>query len=191
MSIINRLLRLRGKANCTNDYSSSVFNVPVRLNGQGKVSLGKSISFGYKLAPIIGRGSITIQARYKESLIEIGDLVEFSNNITIIALSKISIGSRCLIADMVTIVDSDFHDISPLDRYSDLKRFNSDGLVASTFVEDNVWIGSRSIILKGVRIGTGSIIGAGSIVTNNIPPNVLACGVPAKITKILLSNNMT
>lgn len=50
-------------------------------------------------------------------------------------------------------------------------------------IEDDVWIGCNSVILPGVKIGTGAIIGAGSVVTKNIPANAIVCGNPAKILK--------
>lgn len=50
-------------------------------------------------------------------------------------------------------------------------------------ISDDVWIGANVIILPGVHIGTGSVIGAGSIVTKNIPPSVVAVGNPAKVIK--------
>lgn len=147
--------------------------------------LGNSIAFGYDLAPQIGDGRIIIQARYSESEISIGNRVELSNNVTIISLNKIEIGSDCLIADMVSIMDSDFHDLSPTARLSRDKRLYSDGAIAPVIIEDNVWIGSRSIILKGVKIGRGSVIGAGSVVVRDIPEKSLACGVPARIIRPL------
>lgn len=183
--MFRRLWRIRGSVHRRNVPITSCFNVPVYFNGEGKVELGENISFGYSLAPKIGNGSILIQARYKESKISIGDFVEFSNNISIIALERIIIGSKCLIADLVSIVDSDFHDISPIARSSECQRLESDGLTLPTIIEENVWIGTRSIILKGVRIGAGSIIGAGSVVVKSIPSGVIACGVPAKVSRYL------
>ena len=50
-------------------------------------------------------------------------------------------------------------------------------------IEDDVWIGANSTILKGVKIGKGSVIGAGTIVTRNVPPNVVVVGNPARIIK--------
>lgn len=50
-------------------------------------------------------------------------------------------------------------------------------------IEDDVWIGAGAIILKGVKIGTGAVIGAGSLVTKNIPPYAIALGSPAKVVK--------
>jgi len=50
-------------------------------------------------------------------------------------------------------------------------------------LEDNVWVGANAIILKGVRIGKNSVIGAGSVVTKDVPSNVVVAGNPAKIVR--------
>ncbi|MOA49611.1 2,3,4,5-tetrahydropyridine-2,6-dicarboxylate N-acetyltransferase [compost metagenome] len=51
------------------------------------------------------------------------------------------------------------------------------------FIEDNVWIGEKAVILKGVRIGHNSIVAAGAVVTKNVPPFSIVAGVPAKVIK--------
>jgi maltose O-acetyltransferase len=185
MLLYKKLFYIHGSSNCQNLLSKSEFNVPVYFNGLGAVKLGVNISFGYRKAPKIAKGSIILQARYKHSRITIGSNVEFSNNITIIALSDISIGDNCLIADFVTIVDSDFHDVSPAKRSNLAEREFSDGAISKTVIGNNVWIGSRVLVLKGVNIGDGCVIGAGSVVTKNIPEYTLACGNPAKVIRPL------
>ena len=50
-------------------------------------------------------------------------------------------------------------------------------------IGDDVWVGANSVVLPGVTIGSGVVIGAGSVVTRDIPPNVLACGVPCKVIR--------
>ena len=50
-------------------------------------------------------------------------------------------------------------------------------------IEENVWVGSRALILKGVRVGKGSIVAAGAVVTKNVPPNCIVAGNPAKVVK--------
>ena len=116
-----------------------------------------------------------LQARNAASTIEIGDSNHLSNNVTVIALERIKIGNNCLIGDSVAIYDSDFHPVAAL------QRKNGNGLIASVIIQDNVWIGSRSIILKGVTIGSNSVIGAMSLVTKSVPPNSIYGGVPAKL----------
>ncbi|EFI14399.1 MULTISPECIES: DapH/DapD/GlmU-related protein [Bacteroides] len=54
-------------------------------------------------------------------------------------------------------------------------------------IHDNVWIGTRATILKGVTIGEGAIVAAGAVVTKNVPPHTLVGGVPAKIIKEKIS----
>lgn len=100
---------------------------------------------------------------------------------SICAAQSIRIGKACLIGANVTLADTDFHAVAPQDR-----RFNnceSDIAAAPIRIGDNVFIGTESIILKGVEIGENSIIGAGSVVTKNVPANVIAAGNPARIIR--------
>ena len=102
------------------------------------------------------------------------------NGISIIARSKtIKIGNNVLIAPNVLIMDSDFHIPWPV---KDRNQFSIE-LDKSVEICDNVWIGARSVILKGVTIGCNSIIAAGTVVTKDVPANALAAGNPAKIIK--------
>ena len=85
------------------------------------------------------------------------------------------IGSGCI------ITDTDSHPIRWQDRLDNPNSTVSKPIV----IEDNVFIGARSIILKGVTIGFGSVVGAGSVVSKDVPKNVIVCGNPAKIVKHL------
>ena len=86
-----------------------------------------------------------------------------------------------LVAPDVIIVDSDFHAPWPMESRSTDPGLENDRPVV---IEDYAWIGMRSIILKGVTIGRGAIVGAGSVVTRDIPPFAVACGSPARVVKI-------
>lgn len=90
----------------------------------------------------------------------------------------IKIGNNVLIGSGVLITDSDSHSLLPSKR-------NIPSFIISKpiVIEDDVFIGARSIILKGVNIGKGSVIGAGSVVSKSIPPMHIAAGNPAKIIK--------
>ena len=154
------------------------FNVPLRVDGRGHVAIGDGVWFGYGLAPRMGSGEILLQARESTSRIQIGDGTAFSNNVSVVSRIGVTIGARCLVGDAVMIVDADFHGISPEER-------RQVGDAAPVLIGDNVWLGSRVIVLKGVTIGEGAVIAAGSVVTRDIPARVVAGGVPAKVIKQL------
>ena len=153
---------------------------PVAFNGAGAVSIGSKVILGYVNGPKVGNGSILVQARKKDAQITMGNETSTSNNITIIACQSIVIGCNCQIGDNVTIYDSDFH------HPNIYMRKVSEGAVTPVEIGNNVWIGSRVIILKGVSVGDGSVIAAGSVLTKSIPANCLAAGVPAKVIRNLL-----
>ena len=152
-------------------------NCPLRVDGAGVVRLGADVSLGYRKAPRLGTGENLLQARKEGSEVLVGQGTCTSNNISIVACSRISIGDRCRIGDQVAIYDCDFHEINPETRN------NTDGEIQPVSIGDNVWLGSRVVVLKGVSIGDNSVIAAGSIVTQSIPARSLAAGVPAKVVR--------
>ncbi len=154
-------------------------HVPLRADGPGKVIIGTNVHLGYRGAPILADGSIQIQARHPSTTVEVGDNTSFSNNVQIISETSVTIGASCLLGDAVLILDSDFHNITPSGRHSE------PGRTSRISIEDNVFIGSRVIILKGVTIGRNSVVGAGSVVVRSIPPNVIAAGNPTKVIRPL------
>jgi acetyltransferase-like isoleucine patch superfamily enzyme len=111
--------------------------------------------------------------------IVIGDDTGLSGT-TICAQTSVRVGARCLFGADVTIVDTDFHPIAPQERrFKPLSASESRPVV----IEDNVFIGGSSMILKGVTIGRNSVVGAGSIVTRSIPENVIAAGNPCRVVR--------
>jgi len=99
---------------------------------------------------------------------------------TISAATSITLGDRVLIGAGCLITDSDAHPILA-DERDDATKIKSCAIV----IEDDCFIGARSIILKGVRIGTGSVIGAGSVVTGDVPSGVIVAGNPARLVRKL------
>ncbi len=93
------------------------------------------------------------------------------------AAESIVIGDACMIAHGVYISDADWHGI--------YDRAQPVGETKPVVFEDNVWIGDSAIICKGVTIGKNSIIGAGAVVTKDVPPNSIFAGNPAKLVKSL------
>ncbi|GAA0881351.1 hypothetical protein GCM10009119_43210 [Algoriphagus jejuensis] len=96
--------------------------------------------------------------------------------------SKILIGNKVMFGPNVSIFTGD-HNTSVLGRYMyDVKEKLAENDAPVT-IENDVWIGTRAIILKGVTIGSGSIIAAGSLVLKDVPPNSVVGGVPCKFLK--------
>ena len=89
----------------------------------------------------------------------------------------ISIGDSCMLAQGAYVTDSDWHDI--------YNRGVSVGRKEAIKIGDNVWIGDSAIVCKGVTIGDNSIVGAGSVVVRDLPPNVVAAGNPADVIRKL------
>lgn len=106
------------------------------------------------------------------SVLELGSGF-FNINTKIRCGNSIKIGKGVAISHDVTIMDSDFHFL----EYEGYRQ--SEPVV----IGNHVWIGSRAMILKGVKIGDGAVIGAGSIVTRSIPPNCIAAGNPARVIR--------
>src|SRR5215210_7419554 len=124
---------------------------------------------------------------------KVGDFT-LLNGALIMAEERIEIGSHCLISWNVGIADSDFHPLEPAQRLVDseaLAPFYKDRptrpklRTAPVVIGDNVWIGMNAIVLKGVSIGENSVVAAGSVVSKDVPSNVVVAGNPAITVKRL------
>jgi acetyltransferase-like isoleucine patch superfamily enzyme len=110
-------------------------------------------------------------------------------NGSLIAAQSIEIGDDVLISWGVTIVDHNSHAISFSGRSQDVinwrlgKKDWTNVKIASIKISNKVWIGFNSIILKGVTIGEGAIVGAGSVVTKNVPAWTIVAGNPARVIR--------
>ncbi len=111
-----------------------------------------------------------------EGHLVIGDEVFINYGSSIAAQQRVEIGNHCSLGTYVLIMDNDFHQVDPELR-------NVLPAAQPIILEDNVWLGARVIVLKGVRIGRDSVIGAGSVVTRDIPPYSVAAGVPARVIR--------
>lgn len=116
------------------------------------------------------------------SHVKLGRNVYANFNLTLVDDGLIEIGSFTMIGPNVTIATA-CHPISPELRRRGL-QYNKNVVIG-----ENVWIGSGAIILPGVRIGDNSIIGAGSVVTRDIPSNVIAVGNPCKVLREICEND--
>lgn len=112
--------------------------------------------------------------------IRVGKYCLLCPGVRISSASSITIGDGCMMAQSVYITDSDWHGI--------YDRNESVGGSAPVRIGGNVWLGDSVIVCKGVTIGDNSIIGAGSVVTRDIPSNVIAAGNPSIVVKNLDTN---
>lgn len=172
-----------------NRFISAIINTFHRFRG-AKISSKSMIYKGAKLLRHpknikIGKYSIIkssseICACNKNAFIEIGDRTTIGNYTFIYASEKISIGNDCMIAPFVYIVDSN-HKME-----AGIKMNLQDNVTKPIKIGNDVWIGAKAVILSGVDIGDGAIISAGSVVNENVMPNSIVGGVPARHLKYRL-----
>ena len=145
------------------------------------VVYGPNIHLGKNITMVGANGFrtnlTTVNFGGHEGHIKIGDNVLVMNGVRISSAKEIIIGDNCMLANFCYIMDSDWHDI--------YDRNISPGKSSSVILENNVWVGDSAIICKGVRIGENSVIGAGSVVREDVPPNAVVIGNPAKVVKYL------
>lgn len=92
--------------------------------------------------------------------------------------ASVTVGDRCLLSDC-ELVDTDFHNLDPARRHEPPGPATRQPIV----VEENVWVGAHALVLKGVRIGRDSVVGAATVVRSDVPPRVVVIGNPQEIVK--------
>ena len=167
------------KRNSVGLGKNTKLNGRVYFNGKN-ISIGNNvrINSGFRFNAIGGQERSMFITR-KEGKIIIGNNTGISNS-TIVSCSKIIIGNNVLIGGSCKIYDTDFHSINPVERIKGAGTKCKDVTIC-----DGVFIGAHSIILKGVTIGKNSVVGAGSVVTKDIPENEVWGGNPAKFLKTI------
>jgi galactoside O-acetyltransferase len=115
--------------------------------------------------------------------VTIGDGTYINSNLTLVDDYKITIGSGVLIAPNVTISSTGHPVHYKLRPHGEMYSFE-------VVIKDNVWIGSNVVICPGVTIGENSVIGAGSIVLNDIPANCIAAGNPCKVIREITDRDL-
>jgi acetyltransferase-like isoleucine patch superfamily enzyme len=193
--MIQRFLsKLRSKREGTSDFIEAPYDVnlsQVHLNLRTPKKGKKYLS--------IGNGS-AVQGQFiferESGYIEIGKNT-FIGGSQFICIEEIKIGNDTLISWGCTFSDNDAHSLEWENRKNDVAEWKK-GLDENKvgryknwdhvkrkkiIIEDKVWIGFNVIVLKGVRIGEGAVVGAGSVVTKDVPPYTVVGGNPAKIIK--------
>jgi acetyltransferase-like isoleucine patch superfamily enzyme len=150
------------------------------FTGDGSIHLGEDCNL-----------KINFAVRLPESQITVGNRCFIAAGTMVLAADCVEIGNDVLIGEGCYISDNDGHSLDLDIRKQDVANRRKglkvwDGIAAvPVIIGDNAWIAPRSIILKGVTIGRGAVIGAGSVVTKDVPPMTLAAGNPARIIRTL------
>ena len=138
---------------------------------EGVLDLGERVRFVGHVVPV----EISVE---RNGSLTIGDRTFINYGTSIGVTRSVTIGADCDLGPYVNIVDTHFHRLEPERRG---ERPDPDPVV----IGDNVWLGARVIVLPGVTIGEGSVVGAGSVVTGDIPARSLAVGSPARVIRAL------
>ncbi len=152
---------------------------PLLLKGKGKIYFGENVQIGVVSSPNFYSHYTYLEVREEWSEIIIGNNVAINNAFSIECSSKVIIENDVLIGANCSIIDNDGHDLEIDNRNGGSPK------TAPVHIQQNVFLGSNVSILKGITIGKNSIIGNGSVVTKNIPENVIAAGNPAKVIRNL------
>jgi acetyltransferase-like isoleucine patch superfamily enzyme len=148
----------------------------LRLAKGSVVEIGNNVNLSSmsRFNPLAPGRRLSIVTTTSRARIVIKDGAGISNSV-ISCCESITVGKDTLIGAECLITDSDFHGV-PL-------RENPPARSAPVEIGDLVFVGTRTIVLKGVKIGNHSVIGAGSVVTSDIPENCLAAGNPARVIR--------
>ena len=142
-----------------------------RVVNHGRIVIGYKARFDSVAAPI----ELVAEAG---ALLEIGERTFINFGCNIAATSSIRIGAHSLLGPYCMLMDNAYHRIEP-DRRDE--RPESAPIVLGR----NVWLGARTIVLPGVTIGEDACVGAGSVVTKDVPPRSFVAGVPARVIRSL------
>lgn len=135
----------------------------------------------------------TLICHRRDSRIVVGARTSIGGATVIESLQSVTIGDDCLISHYVTIQDHNSHPLEWEHRCNDVADWLA-GLKdwthvahADVSIEQRCWIGTHCIILKGVHLGEGCVVGAGSVVTKSFPPYSVIAGNPARLIRSLMA----
>lgn len=154
------------------------------LQDKSKIKIGKSSHIRGELLVFAHGGQIVI-----------GDDCYVGEGTRIWSGKSILIGNRVLISHGVNIFDSQTHSLSARERNEHYKKIVTSGHPTEinldelpVVIEDDAWIACMSIILRGVHIGRGAVVAAGSVVTKDVPAWAVVAGNPARVIKMIPEN---
>lgn len=149
-----------------------------RLYGRCRVSGRSGIRIGQRLLMIAETVPCELTT-HAGGRLEMGDRVFVNYGASISAHRLVRIGDDCKIGQYAIVLDCDYHELETP------THDGGHGVPEPVVLESGVWLGARAIVLRGVTVGRGSVVAAGSVVTSDLPPGVLAGGVPARVLRPL------
>ncbi len=150
---------------------------PSVFRGKNLIDFGCGLTTGYYC-----RIDVVKNIQGSNKVIRFGKNVQINDSVHIAAGCSIEIGDNVLIASRVFITDHN-HGSFPVDSEYHLPPAARSLSFSPVKIEDNVWIGESVCVLPGVSIGRGCVVGAGSVVTKDLPPNTICVGNPARPIK--------
>jgi len=155
----------------------------IHRHSEASIKIGNNVKLAgcHLQNPICSGAKLVLAAKEKGAEIIIGDGTGISCSV-VYAARSVRIGKHVNIGANCAIYDTDFHPVDHIKRRKhDIKSIEAKPIV----IHDDVWLGSRVTVLKGVIIGRGAIVAAGAVVTKDIPEFTLAGGIPARVIKNL------
>jgi acetyltransferase-like isoleucine patch superfamily enzyme len=145
----------------------------VTLRGRPVVSNEGRLTIGNRVR-LVSTVATTEIVTLPDGHLEIGNNVFINYGASLVASKHVLIGDGCLIGTHVMVMDCDFHRIED-------KEWDTSG--EPIILGQKVWLGNRSIVLKGVTIGHDAVVAAGAVVTRDVAPRTLVAGVPARVIR--------
>jgi lipopolysaccharide O-acetyltransferase len=156
---------------------SRIVRYPIDIRGRGNIDFGRGLTTGKY-------NRIEAFTTKKKKILKFGKGVQMNDFNHITAIKSVTIGDNVLMASKIYISDSSHGNYSGTDSDAPESIVNERQLSARPVkIGDNVWLGESVAILPGITIGKNSIIGAGSVVTKDVPENCIAVGNPASVVK--------
>lgn len=146
--------------------------------GKLRIRLGRDVRMS-GVSTLSGRGASA------DPVLEVGDNVDIGWQNNIAVGTRISLGNNVRLAGRVHLAGYPGHPMDAADRAAGLPC--TEDQIGDIVIEDDVWLATGVTVLAGVRIGRGTVVGAGSLVTRDLPPNVIAAGNPARVIRSLVS----